>query len=128
MRKIGFALCIPEDIAPEGEIREPAERAVIDDEVRCQEVQLLGPEAETREGLEQPPGARHDSVSTAVRQAPREGLEDGPAVGGSGVEGGLQHGEFVLVGEEGGIHGSGGHPQNLSGPVEGPARTGASAS
>ncbi len=61
-----------------------------------------GPNRNRSNGVEQPPGARHDAVPAAVRQVPGKHLEDGPAVGRAAAQRGLQHGQLILVGQQGG--------------------------
>ena len=62
--------------------------------------ELVVPEPEVREGLQQTAGAGEDAVAPAVGQPPGEDLEDAVAVGGAVGEGGADHRQLVAVGEQ----------------------------
>ena len=57
-------------------------------------------EAEVLEQFEEPAGAGHDAVAAAAGEASGEQLEQTLPIRGAAVEGGVQHREFVSVGEE----------------------------
>jgi hypothetical protein len=57
-------------------------------------------EAEGLDGVEQPAGAGNDAVAPAVGQAAGEDLEDAAPVGRAAAQGGLQHGQLVVVREQ----------------------------
>ena len=67
-----------------------------------EEAQLLLAEAEVLDALQDPAGAGQHAVAPALGQAAGEGLEDAGAVRRAGVQGGLQHRQLVVVGEQGG--------------------------
>ena len=57
-------------------------------------------EAERLERVQQPADAGHHAVPAALRQPAPEQLEDRAPVGRPGAQGGLQHGQLVVVGEQ----------------------------
>jgi hypothetical protein len=57
-------------------------------------------EHEPLDRVERASDTRHDAVPPAVGKRAREQLEDRPATGRAGLEGGLQHGQLVVVGQQ----------------------------
>jgi len=73
------------------------ERGLVYDPIIPQKGQLGRPETEPLQRVEQPAGAGHDAVPAAVRQMAGEDLEDRAPRSGATVQGGLKHGEFIVV-------------------------------
>lgn len=98
--EVDLALRVAPDVAAEAVVGQPVQRARIEDAAFAQEAEDRFVEVEVLHRVQDPAGSGDDSVAAAFGQAPGEDLEDRAAVGGPGPQRGLQHGEFVLVGEE----------------------------
>ncbi len=66
----------------------------------AQRAEHLVVEAELLEGVEGSTDAGDDAVATPFGQSAREELEDRTTVGRAGLQGGLQHGQLVVVGQQ----------------------------
>src|SRR5690606_1946972 len=99
--EVHLALRIAVDVAGEAVRGEPAQRLLVDHPALAQELQHALVEPEVLQRVQDPPGAGHDAVAPALRQPPGEHLEDAAPVGRSGLQRGLQHGQLVVVREEG---------------------------
>ena len=102
VREVGFTFRIAPDVAGEPEGGQVLQGVLMDHAGGGQEGDVVLVEAEVRDSLEEPAGAGHDPIPAPGRQSPGEGLEDGPAVRGPGVEGRLEHGQLIVVGKQGG--------------------------
>src|SRR6478735_8611363 len=102
MREVCLALRIAPDVAGEPEGGQVLHGVLMDHAGGGQEGEVVLVEAEVRDPLKEPAGAGHDAVPAPGWQSPGEGLEDGPAVRGPGVEGRLEHGQLIVVGKKGG--------------------------
>jgi hypothetical protein len=113
--EVEVALGVAVDVAGEPEVGQPVEQALVGQALLSQCAQLVVPEAEVRELLQQPAGAGEDAVPAAEGEAAGEHLEDAVAPGGAVGEGSGDHRELVPVGEQrgrrrkwsGGRHGTG---------------------
>jgi len=104
VREEHLALAVGADVPGEPVVRQPACRALVDDAPVAQEADLRVPEPELGQLREEASEARRDAVAAPVGQSPGEHLEDAAAVGGAVLQRGVDHGEFVLVGQECGGH------------------------
>src|SRR5699024_788565 len=98
--EVALALRVPPDVALEAVLGEEVESGLVDDPTIPQVTQLRIAEAEVLDRVEEPPGAGEHAVTPAVWQAPGEGLEDAALPGRAAVQGGLDHRQLVLVGQE----------------------------
>ena len=98
--EVEVALGVAVDVAAEPEVGQPVEQPLVGDALRAQRRELVVPEPEVREGLQQPAGAGEDAVAATVRQSPGEDLEDAVPVGGAVGERGAHHRQLVPVGEQ----------------------------
>jgi hypothetical protein len=96
------ALGVAVDVAAEAEVGQPVQQAPVGDPLRPEGGQLVVPEPEARQLLQQAAGAGEDAVPAAVREAAGEHLEDAVPVGRPVGEGGGDHRQLVPVGEQGG--------------------------
>jgi hypothetical protein len=81
-------------------VGEPGGGLVVDHSGLAKVCHLAVAEAEVADLLDQPVGAGHHAVPPADRQPPGEHLEDRPAVGRAVLEGGTEHGQLVVVGQQ----------------------------
>jgi hypothetical protein len=95
-----LALGVPVDVAREAVIPQPGGGGLVDDAGPAQVVDVLGLEAELPDQLDQPAGPGDHAVAPPGRQPAGERLEDAPPVGRAVLEGGADHGQLVLVGEQ----------------------------
>jgi hypothetical protein len=99
--EVGFAFRVTPDVAGETEIRQVVQGFPVNHSCAAKEFQLSLAEAEGRDALQEAAGAADNPVAPAVGQPAGEGLKDGFAVRGAGMERGLQHGQFVVISEQG---------------------------
>ena len=99
--EVHLALRVAPDVALEAVVRQPLQgRARRRSPARARKASIAGVETEVRHRVQHPAGARHHAVAPAVRQPPGEDLEHTAPLGRPGLQGGLQHGQLVLVREE----------------------------
>ena len=98
--EVDLALGVAPDVAAEAVGGEPAQGGLVDDPLLAQEAEHARVEAEVLDGVQDAPGAAHHAVAAALGQPAGEDLEDRAALGRAGLQGGLEHRELVLVGEE----------------------------
>ena len=101
-----FALRVAVDVTRETEVAEPVGGPLV--ERTRQRLDLLVVEPEVRHAFEEPTGAADHPVPTAGGQASGEDLEHTRPVGGAVRQGRPDHGELVLVREQGGGRSPGG--------------------
>ncbi len=101
-RKVQLALAVSRDGAGEAVALEEREGGGIHDPLVAEEAQLVVAEAEVPDEPEQAPGACDDPEPPATRQTPAEQLEHATTMGGAVAQGGVEHGELVPVGVQGG--------------------------
>jgi hypothetical protein len=98
--EVEVTLGVAVDVAREPVAGQPVEQPLVGEALLVQGGQLVVPEAEVRQRLEQTAGAGEDAVAAAEGQPPGEHLEDAVALGGAVGEGGGHHRELIAVGEE----------------------------
>ena len=77
--EVEVALGVAVDVAGEPEVGQPVEQPLVGDALLAQGRQLVVPEPEVRQRLQQPAGAGQHAVAPAVRQPAGEDLEDAVA-------------------------------------------------
>ncbi len=127
--KVAVAFRVSPDIAAEGVGLQVAQGGLVGDPGLAQELKVGGAEPEALQGVQQPPGACHHAIAPAIGQVPGEDLEDGPLRCRAAVQRGPQHGQLVVVGQQGGTRAGldastavariTGHAGSLRGPLEG---------
>ena len=110
VREVHLTLGVTPDLAAEAVRRQPVAGRLVDDVL--QRLEHLVVEAELLQGVERPADAGHHAVPSTLRKPAREELEDRTALGSSGAEGRLEHGQLVVVGEQ---RGRGGHGPSVGG-------------
>src|SRR5690606_38300337 len=95
-------LAVADDVTAEAVVAEVLQGLLADDALLAQPRDLGGGEGEVGDRVEEPPGPGDDAVASAPRQPAGEDLEDAGPVGGTGLEGRLEHGQLVAVGEQSG--------------------------
>jgi hypothetical protein len=98
-REEQFAFGVPVDVSGEAVVGEPLRRTLIGPAL-AQEGDLLVAETEIGDQLQQAGGTGDYAVAAAAGQAAAERLEHAGAVGRAILQGGTDHGQFVLVREE----------------------------
>jgi hypothetical protein len=101
-REEDFAVGVAGDVAAEPVVGQPVAGRLVDHAALAQELDRRRVEAEALQRVEQPVHARHHAVPASVGQSSREQLEDRTAVRRAVGQRGLQHGQLVVVGEQGG--------------------------
>ena len=96
----GLTLGVAADVAAEAEGFQEGEGLLVDDVAGGEERELFVGESEFGESLEEAAGACKDAVAAACGQAAGEDLEGALALGGSGSESCLEHGQLVVIGEK----------------------------
>ncbi len=99
MGEVEFALAVAVDLSGEAVVLQVVAGASVQE---GEPVELLGGEVEVLDGLDGTGGTGDNAVAALIGQSAGEDLEGAPAVGGAVGQGGLQHRQFVHVGEQGG--------------------------
>ena len=99
-REEQLALGVSGHVTGEPVVPQPVAGLLVDDTALAQAGQRLVGEAEVGQGVEQAPGPGDHAVAATLRKAPGEDLERAPPTGSPVAQGGLQHGELVLVGQQ----------------------------
>ncbi len=99
-REVHLALGVAPDVTAEAVVGEPLQGLLVHDLPLAQEAEDALVEAEVLDRVQDASGARHHAVAAPVRQPPGEDLEHAAPLGRTGLQGGLQHRQFVLVREE----------------------------
>ncbi len=99
-REVHLALRVAPDVAAEAVVGEPPQRLLVDDVPLAQEAEHGGVETEVLHRVQDAAGAGHHAVPAPVRQPPGEDLEHAAPFGRTGLQGGAQHRQLVLVREE----------------------------
>ena len=123
--EVGLTLGVPPDVAGEPIVGEIGQRRLVDDVVLAEEVDLGVGEPERLDRLESAADTGDHSIATTLWQPSREQLEDRLALGRSGLERTLEHGQLVLVGEQrrGGRAAAGEVARKVAGEVGGGAHS-----
>ena len=95
-----LTLGVAADVAAEAEGLQEGEGLLVDDVAGGEERELFVGEAELGESLEEAAGAGEHAVAAARGKAAGEDLEGALAMGGSGGESCLKHGQLVVIGEK----------------------------
>src|SRR5580704_4806501 len=98
--EVAVAFAVAPDVPAEAVGLQIAQRVLVHHVVVAQEHELVRPEAELLQGLEQPPGPGDHAVPAAVRESPGEHLEYGAPPRRPAAQRGGQHGELITVGKQ----------------------------
>ena len=100
--EVAVALGVAPDVPAELVVAQEVKRRPVSDLRALEEGKLGVAEPESLQRVQQPAGAGDNAVATAVRQVPGEHLEHGAPVRGPALQRRAQHGQLVMVGEQGG--------------------------
>ena len=95
-----LALGVADHVAGEVVAGEPVAGLLVDHRAGRQLGELVGGVREARDRLDEPAGAGDDAVAPSLGEPPGEDLEDAPPLGRPVAQGGLQHGQLVVVGQQ----------------------------
>ena len=98
--EVAVAFAVAPDVPAEAVGLQVTQGAFVHHVVIAQERELVRPEAELLQGVEQPAGPGDHAVPAAVREGPGEHLEDGAPPRRAAAQRGGQHGELVTVGQQ----------------------------
>jgi hypothetical protein len=100
--EIAVALGVTPDVALELERLQVPQGGLVGDPGIAEKVQFGPAEPELLQGVEEPPGARDHPIAAAVRQIAGKHLENRPPGRRAAAQGPRNHGQFVVVGQQGG--------------------------
>ena len=100
MGEEGLTFGVAADVTAETEGFQEGEGLLVDDVAGGEEREFFVGESEFGESLEEAAGAGEDAVAAARGEAAGEDLEGALALGGSGSESCLEHGQLVVIGEK----------------------------
>ena len=100
--EVDLALGVAPDVAAEGVAGQPVRGGLVDDLAVEQEAQRLVVEPEVPQRPQRPADPGHHAVAAAFGQPAGEQLEDAAPGRGARPQGGPQHGQLVVVGQQGG--------------------------
>ena len=98
--EVDLAFGVALDVAGEAVVGQPRGRRVVHDAGAGEELHVVTVEAEVGQGVEGATDAGHHPVAASLGQTPGEQFEHAAAISRSRSEGGLHHGEFVMVGQQ----------------------------
>jgi len=100
--EVAVALGVTPDVAVELERLQVPQGRLVGNPGTPKKVQFGLAEPELLQGVQQAPGARDHPVAPAVRQGAGEHLEHRPPGRRAAAQGSRQHGQFVVIGQQGG--------------------------